>query len=262
MTPALLACGTYRAAKAAENSGPVLKEKAAFGGWQDDRPGVKRLIRPQNLPPIGKSVTAFSEVTPMPIGAKPSLPPGFSVELVKSGLASPRAIRVAPNGDLFLADSMSNSVRVFQIPAGSAKPAREEIFASDLYQPYGIAFYPPGPNPEWVYIANSDSVVRYPYKNGDLTATGTPETIVKRIPWVHHWARDIAFSPDGKTLFLSVGSGSNVALDMFPEPHSKGGLQAWIKTQPPGAAWDTEERRANVLSCDPDGKNGRSSSPA
>jgi glucose/arabinose dehydrogenase len=257
MTLALFASGTYCAAKAAENSEKVLKGKAAFGEWQDDKPGVRRLIRPQDLPRIGKSVAAFTEIAPMPTGVKPSVPLGFSVELVKSGLTSPRAIRVAPNGDLFLADSMSNSVRVFQIPAGSAKPVREEVFTSDLYQPYGIAFYPPGANPEWVYIANSDSVVRYPYKNGDLTTTGAPETIVKRIPWVHHWARDIAFSPDGKTLFLSVGSGSNVALDMFREPLIKGGLQAWIKTQPLGATWDTEERRANVLSFDPDGKNGK-----
>jgi len=54
-------------------------------------------------------------------------------------------------------------------------------------------------------------------------------------------------------LLLSVGSGSNVALDMFPEP--KGGLQAWIRSAPLGATWDTEERRADVLSYDPDGKN-------
>ena len=63
------------------------------------------------------------------------------------------------------------------------------------------------------------------------------------------------FSPDGKRLLLSVGSGSNVALDMFPEPLIKGGRQAWIKSKPLGATWDTEERRADVLSYDPDGKD-------
>jgi glucose/arabinose dehydrogenase len=207
------------------------------------------------LPPIGKSTPNFVEVVPMPAGAKPRVPAGFSVDMVTSGLANPRVIRVAPNGDLFVADSGSNTVRVLRVPAGSAKPTKDEVFASGLYQPFGIAFYPLGPNPEWVYIANSDSVVRYPYKSGNLTATGKPEKIVERIPWVHHWTRDIVFSPDGKRLLLSVGSGSNVALDMFPEPLIKGGLQAWIKTHPPGATWDTEERRANVLSFDPDGKN-------
>jgi glucose/arabinose dehydrogenase len=88
-----------------------------------------------------------------------------------------------------------------------------------------------------------------------VIATGKPEQIVGHIPWVHHWTRDIAFTPDGKRLLLSVGSGSNVALDMFPEPEVKGGLQAWIKSEPLGAGWDTEERRADVLSYDPDGKN-------
>ena len=88
--------------------------------------------------------------------------------------------------------------------------------------------------------------MRYPYRNGDLTANGKPEKIVERIPWVHHWTRDIAFSADDQRLLLSVGSGSNVALDMFPEPLVKGGLQAWIKTQPLGATWDTEERRADL----------------
>ena len=191
----------------------------------------------------------------MPSGAKPEVPAGFSVELVASYIASPRAIRMAPNGDLFVADSAANAVRVFRVPPGSAKPTSAEVFASDLYRPFGIAFYPPGPNPQWVYVANSDGVVRFPYKNGDLTATGKAEKIVERIPWVHHWTRDIVFSPDGKRLLLTVGSGSNVALDMSPQPFVKGGLQTWINDKPLGATWDTEERRADVLSFDPDGKN-------
>jgi glucose/arabinose dehydrogenase len=254
-TLGLLACGNVVAAPADESDGQLLRGKAAFGGWEQDKPGLRRQLTPKDLPPIGKSTPNFVEVVPMPAGAKPRVPAGFSVDMVTSGLANPRVIRVAPNGDLFVADSGSNTVRVLRVPAGSAKPTKDEVFASGLYQPFGIAFYPLGPNPEWVYIANSDCVVRYPYKSGNLTATGKPEKIVERIPWVHHWTRDIVFSPDGKRLLLSVGSGSNVALDMFPEPLIKGGLQAWIKTHPPGATWDTEERRANVLSFDPDGKN-------
>ena len=240
---------------AEEGSGTLLKGKSAFGSWQQDRPGLRRLLKPQDLPPIGKSTPNFSEVAPMPADAKPRVPPGFTVEMVASGLTGPRAIRLAPNGDLFVADSASNIVRVLRVPSGSASPTKNEVFASGLYQPFGIAFYPLGPNPEWIYIANSDSIVRFPYKNGDVMASGKPEQIVGRIPWVHHWTRDVVFSPDGKRLLLSVGSGSNVALDMFPEPLIKGGLQAWIKSQPLGAAWDTEERRADVLSYDPDGKN-------
>jgi glucose/arabinose dehydrogenase len=158
---------------------------------------------------------------------------------------------------------MSNDVRVYRIPAGAAKPAKCEVYTDGLTQPFGIAFYPPGQNPEWIYIANSNAVVRFRYRNGDLKAAGKPEKIVAGIPWTHHYARDIAFSPDGKRMFLSVGSGSNVAMDMFPEPHLArlpaphpvAGLKPWIDSEPLGAAWDTEETRATVLSFDPNGNN-------
>src|SRR4030081_1909050 len=243
----VLASASTLSSAAEEGSGTLLKGKSAFGSWQQDRPGLRRLLKPQDLPPSGKSTPNFSEVAPMPADAKPRVPPGFTVEMVASGLTGPRAIRLAPNGDLFVADSASNIVRVLRVPSGSASPTKNEVFASGLYQPFGIAFYPLGPNPEWVYVANSAGVVRFPYKNGDLIAMGKPEPIVGRIPWVHHWTRDIVFSPDGKRLLLSVGSGSNVALDMFPEPLTKGGLQAWIKSNPLGATWDTEERRRAVV---------------
>jgi glucose/arabinose dehydrogenase len=158
---------------------------------------------------------------------------------------------------------MFNSVHVLRVPAGHAKPEKDVVFARGLKQPFGIAFYPPGPNPQWVYVANTDGVVRFPYKNGDLQATGNAQRVIEGIPSAHHYARDIVFSPDGSRLFLSVGSGSNVALDMFPEPHwtmhaeprNVDGLAEWVKTKPVGAAWDTEELRANVLSFDPNGGN-------
>jgi glucose/arabinose dehydrogenase len=242
---------------AADQSGDdVLKGTAAFGGWEQDKPGVRRLFTLEDLPPpVSQETANFGSVVPRPDGAKPLVPEGFSVEMFASGLNMPRVIRTAPNGDLFVAESGANQVRVYRVPEGSAEPAEESVFASDLTRPYGIAFYPPGPKPEWVYVANSDSVVRFPYRNGDLTATGEPETIVDKILWTHHWTRDIVFTPEGDKLMLSVGSGSNVALDMFPMPLVEGGLGAWTETQPLGAAWDTEERRAVVLSFDPDGKN-------
>jgi glucose/arabinose dehydrogenase len=244
--------------------GQIRQGEAAIGSWRDDKPGVRRLLTPQDLPAIAKPTYGVAEVVAMPGGAGPQVPDGFSAELVTtSGLHKPRVIRVAPNGDLFVADSMFGSVHVFRVPAGRAKPEKHAVFASGLQQPFGIAFHPLGPNPQWVYIANSDGVVRFRYKNGDLEATGKPERIIAGIPWTHHYARDIVFSPDGNRLFLSVGSGSNVALDMFPEPHwtmipeprNVDGLAEWAKTKPLGAAWDTEELRADVLSLDPTGKN-------
>jgi glucose/arabinose dehydrogenase len=236
----------------------------ATGGWRNDKPGVRRLLKPEDLPGIAKPTYGAADVVAMPAGAAPQLPDGFSAVLVPtSGLHKPRVIRVAPNGDLFVADSMFGSVHVLRVPVGRATPERESIFASGMKQPFGIAFYPLGPNPEWIYIANSDGVIRFRYTNGDLEATGQPERIIDGIPSAHHYARDIVFSPDGRRLFLSVGSGSNAALDMFPEPHwtmvpeprNVDGLKEWEKTKPLGAAWDTEELRADVLSFDPNGKD-------
>jgi glucose/arabinose dehydrogenase len=158
---------------------------------------------------------------------------------------------------------MLNEVHVLRVPSGSGKPSAHETFATGLFQPYGIAFYPPGPNPQWVYVANSDSIVRFPYKNGDLKASGPAETLVRRIPYAHHYTRDLVFSADGNRMYLAVGSGSNVAQDMFaqplwtnfPEPHNVEGLDGWNKEKPAGATWDTEELRANVLSFNPDGSD-------
>lgn len=253
--PAALFLTTAVLAQQAEQ--PVLRGAAAFGDWRADRPGVRRLIKPQDLPRpyVTKSASNGAGLADRPADAEPKLPPGFSAELIASGIDNPRVVRTAPNGDLFVADSEANQIRVYRLAEGSAKPAKDSIFAGDLSQPYGIAFYPPGNDPQWVYVANSDSIVRFAYHNGDLKAASDPETIVDNIPANHHWTRDIVFSPDGKTLYLSVGSGSNVAENMAKEPD--GGLDAWTKSQPLGAAWGSEDGRADVLAFDPDGKNGR-----
>ncbi|TPK69697.1 sorbosone dehydrogenase family protein [Mesorhizobium sp. B2-4-15] len=236
---------------------PVLRGAAAFGDWRADEPGVRRLIRPEDLPKpyATKSASNSAGLADMPADTKPRLPPGFSAELIASGIDNPRVVRIAPNGDLFVADSEANQLRVYRLTEGSAKAAEKSIFAGNLNQPYGIAFYPPGDDPQWVYVANSDSIVRFAYRKGALKASGKPQIIVDNIPSNHHWTRDIAFSPDGKTLYLSVGSGSNVAEDMSRKPD--GGLEAWVRSKPLGATWGAEEGRADVRAFDPDGKNGR-----
>lgn len=236
---------------------PLLTGKDAFGDWKADKPGVRRLIKPQDLqaPFVTESASNGPGVAERPEGANPVVLPGFTAELIASGIATPRVVRVAPNGDLFVANSNDDEIRVYRLGKGSAKPVQKAIFASNLSQPYGIAFYPPGDKPQWVYVANTDSVVRFAYRDGDLKASGEPETIVSGIPSGGHWTRDIAFSPDGKTLYVSVGSESNIAEGMGKEP--RGGLDAWIKSMPSGAAWGEEDGRADVLAFDPDGKNGR-----
>jgi glucose/arabinose dehydrogenase len=239
-------------AMVAAQGGGVLRGTAAFGDWKKDKPGVKRALTVQDLPAasfLGSS-TNRAEVVKMPEGAHPLVPDDFSVELVASGIRNPRNARIAPNGDLFVADSAANTIRVFRLTPGSAKPSETGVFATGLNRPYGIAFYPSGANPQWVYIANTDSLVRFPYKNGDLQASGPVQRLVERVPSVHHWTRDVIVSADGTRLFFSVGSGSNVAENVTaPAPAD------WVSTHVLGASWGAEAGRAEVRSYDPEGKD-------
>ena len=119
---------------------------------------------------------------------------------------------------------------------------------------FPIAFYPPGPDPQWVYVAGTKDIVRYPYHAGDMKASGAPQVVVSDLAvGGSHWTRDVVFSPDGKTMYVAVGSSGNVAADMGPKPD----LVSYQASHALGAAWDKEEWRANVLAYDPDGKNKR-----
>jgi len=232
----------------------VRQGKDAYGSWQADKPGTLRLIRPQDLPAPGPSSANVSRIVPRPPGAMPQVPPGFKVELFAEGLDGPRIIRTAPNGDIFVAETRAGRIRVLRSADGAGKPGVNEAFASGLHSPFGIAFFPSGSAPQWVYVANTDSVVRFPYRSGDLKASGPAETIVAKLPVGGHSTRDIAFTPDNARMLVSVGSASNIGDGMGKPP---GGLEAWASRQPLGAAWGYETDRAAVLSFDPDGKNMR-----
>ncbi len=232
-----IALALMPAARAGED---VLTGKEALGDWTTDAPGVRRKITVDDLatPYDTPSARNHPKVVKRPEGAWPQAPDGFKVTEYATGLEQPRVIVRAPNGDLFVAESRANRVRVLR--GGGEKPEVSEVFADGLNRPFGIAFYPPGPNPEYVYVGNTDSVVRFPYKVGDTRAGGPAETIVGDIPSGNeqvggggHWTRDVDFSPDGKTMYVSVGSRSNVSDDA------------------------SEDRRAMILAFDPDGKNER-----
>jgi glucose/arabinose dehydrogenase len=239
---------------AAQTSTGLIVGAAAISDWHADRPGTRRLIRPQDLPApdLAQSARNFVRIVHR-TDKKPIVPNGFEVNLLASGLSGPRIVRTAPNGDVFVAESTAGRISVLR-PNGN-QTAQRTVFASSLTYPFGIAFYPPGPNPEWVYVADTDAVVRFPYSNGDLAARAAAETVVPHLPVGGHHTRDVVFSPDGKTMYVSVGSASNDADGMGKLVG--GELQNWITNQPLGATWGNETGRADVLAFDPQGKNER-----
>ena len=237
-------------------SAATLTGAAAYGDWRTDAPGVVRKITPADIPRTGTSPIGVAppSVAARPAGAEIKTLPGFTVTAFAK-LDGPRLIRVAPNGDIFVSEGETGAVMVLRAADGADKAANVETFADGLDRPFGIAFYPLGPNPQWVYVANTDSVVRFPYRNGDMKARGPAETIIPKLVQTKsdHWTRDIVFSPDGRRMFVAVGSGSNVAETMPKKTVDE--TRAWQADHALGAAWQNEVGRANVLISDPDGKN-------
>src|SRR6516162_3427207 len=253
---AAMVFGTALAGPApAQDSPRLLQGKAAFTDWRADRPGLRRHIRAADLPAANQAASSasFVRVASRTGTEKPVVPPGFQVSLFAAGLEGPRQMRVAPNGDVFVVESGSGRIRVLR-PSESGEP-RKEVFATGLNQPFGVSFYPPGADPQWVYVANTNSVVRFPYANGDLKARGLAETVVARLPSGGHWTRDVVFSPDGTKMFVSVGSASNVAEGIGKRDGAE--LAKWNAEHPLGAVWGIETDRADVLEFTPEGKNGR-----
>lgn len=233
----------------------ALRGAAAFGAWRTDKPGVIRLIRPKDLPAPGATPSTANgpHIVRRPPSVVPQVPAGFKIELFADGLGGPRQMRVAPNGDIFVSETEPGRIRVLRAADGNPKPSANEVFANGLHQPFGIAFYPSGDNPRWVYVAETDRVVRFPYNADDLKATQKPETVVAELPHsLGHTTRDIVFTPGDRLMLVSVGSESNAGEGMTDPP---GGLPGWIDKHPLGASWGRETDRADVLAFDPDGKN-------
>lgn len=196
------------------------------------RQARKISIDPTSLPePFAtESARRSSRRVDRPASASLNLPEGFDVNVYAEGIfRNPRMAAVAPNGDVFVADSFANRIIALRDKDGDGRADENSVFAEGLTQPFGMAFHN-----GWFYVANTNSVVRFRYKIDQMNADGPPEKIVD-LPgqgYRQHWTRNIAFSPDGSKLFITVGSESNVSVESDP-------------------------RRAAISVCDPDGKNFR-----
>jgi glucose/arabinose dehydrogenase len=206
---------------------------------------------PQTIPTMGVNSTA-----PWPTGAAPTAPAGFTVTRYAENLKHPRWIYVLPNGDVLVAEAApplspmnslegivehwldnkngsappsANEITLLRDANGDGKPDMRTVFVSGLNQNFGMLLL----NGSF-YVANTDGVMRYPYKDGETQITAKGEKILD-IPVGHHWTRNLIASEDGKKIYVTVGSGSNIA--------DKG--------------MEIEKRRADILEIDPDGSHER-----
>ncbi|MGV3707093.1 MAG: PQQ-dependent sugar dehydrogenase [Arcticibacter sp.] len=206
------------------------------------------------LPQPGESKTKFSKVIGWPEGKTPVAPAGFTVSKFVGGLTNPRWIYVAPNGDIFVAQATTegkkasdivsgragsqnlgespNSILIFRDGNQDGKPEVAEVFLSGLHQPFGMLVIG-----DSFYVANTDGLWQYPYKEGQKKITAKGKKILE-LPaggYNNHWTRNIIANADKSKIYVSVGSGSNVG---------ENGMEH-------------EVRRANILEINPDGSAER-----
>ncbi|MGH9342886.1 MAG: PQQ-dependent sugar dehydrogenase [Terriglobia bacterium] len=212
--------------------------KPPFTDFRFEKPGTIRKITVADLPAPFATESAGNgpRIVPRPENMWPQAPQGFKVQLYAAGLDNPRLIRTAPNGDLFVAETEPGRILVFRGITPDGKPELTSIFAIGLDRPFGIAFYPLGPHPRWIYVGDTNAVLRFPYQDGDLKARGPAQHLADLPGNRNHFTRDIRFSPDGKHMFVGVGSASNVD---DPDTHP------------------AEKDRADILEFNPDGSDMR-----
>ena len=161
-----------------------------------------------------------------PAGFLPTVPPGFRSNVFAGNFKRPRWLTVAPNGDIFLADTGAGEIVVLRDPQHTGGAQEREVFADGMKRPFGIAF-----REDYVYVGNMNEVLRFRYDPKTSKRLGEKEHLLD-LPSGGHDTRSLAFSADGKHLFIGVGSASNI--DTGEDP-----------------------LRAAVTICDPDGKNAR-----
>lgn len=165
------------------------------------------------LPERGNSVLRIPKLVPAPNTRFLKAPSGFSISLDTDGLKTPRWLAIAPDGARFVVESHVERKGVGKSPnrVTVIQNGKKTVWAEGLNLPFGIAFFK-----GFLYVANTDSVVRWPYRTGQTQADRPAETVITGIPergMRQHWTRNICISPDGNRMYLTIGSKENAAVE-------------------------------------------------
>lgn len=203
------------AAALAQNGARSTRGSDANSATRTKTPGHYELT-PAGLPPPNATPDAENppKLIKPPADARLQLPPGFEISAYAEGdFTWPRWLALAPNGDVFVSDAEIGKILILRDTDGDGKADARFVFASDLQQPFGMAF-----NGGYLYVGNTDAVVRFRYTPGQTKAEGAPEKLFD-LPgkgYRQHWTRNVTFSPDGKKMYVTIGSETNVSIE--PEP--------------------------------------------
>ena len=183
---------------------------------------VPRHIGLKDLPPPYQTSAATRppQVIPPPGNALLRVPPGFRVNLFAK-IPSARWLRLTPDGDVLCAASQENKIILLQDRDHDGVAERQTVFLDKAFganQPFGMAFVK-----DAFYLGNTDAVLRYPYQrivgaDGPTIRLGKPEKITSLTPkgYNQHWTRNVVAAPDGKKLYVSVGSATNASPEESP----------------------------------------------
>ena len=160
---------------------------------------LPKLAEPFATPSVRNNV----QIVAKPDASQLKAPAGFEVSLYADNLRAPRTMLLAPNGDVFVAQSGPGSVTILRDANNDGTPETRSTYAQGLSGVFGMALHD-----GYLYLGRTDSIVRYKYAPGDSEAKGTPEKLVD-MPTGGHSTRNIIFSRDGKKMYVAVGSQSN-----------------------------------------------------
>lgn len=154
---------------------------------------------------------AQNQNTTTPATSELKVPKGFAVNVFAQGLTNPRRLLIVPgstaaNYKVLVAESAAGRISILD-SAGSGKADSKSTFVSGLHQPYGMAFHD-----NWFYVGNTNSVVRFPFTNGQTSINANPQTLLQ-LPTGGHWTRNLLFADGGKKMYIAVGSSCNVCED-------------------------------------------------
>lgn len=180
-------------------------------------------IELEDLPQPYNTESASKPPNVIAVPSNPTLqvPQGFKVNVFATDINRPRWMALTPEGDVVVAESYDNRLRLLQDRDGDGVAEGNKIFATadnGINQPLGMAF-----TDDSFYVANTGNVLRFDYQSGQQELTGTGEVITQLTPggYNQHWTRNLVISPDGEKLYVSVGSESNVE----PEPLPRASIQ-------------------------------------